>query len=377
MNLRQFFSDPAISLPIIRSSNDFQGFVDGLLETFLNKIGQLVTPIEVVERIQSQRLTIEGFCKAAKELVRATLAGHPRDAYQHFESGITPLVPTLLRQELTNVDTDMLGVRYRVRPHTGGMLTREGLFHIPFESRHLVKTQRYSIPGLPCLYLGGSLYTCWAEMGRPPFHELHAAAFWLNPSDNLKILNLGNRPARLLLYLNPEGDSNNTMYDLLATHISLWLLLALCSIKTLHREAAFKPEYILPQIVLQWITKEHTFDGLCYFSTHVEAVTKEPLPPCNLVFPARAIKPQGRCARLRELFKMTDPHQWELLRAVNIGEGTERGTIPTFQFEFINGRTEWYHKTDFGNVQQKLNSLAHEIRRRNAMGEPDLGTVAE
>ncbi len=40
-------------------------------------------------------------------------------------------------------------------------IKRKELFHIPFEKIRQIKTQRYSSPGYPCLYLGVSLYGCW------------------------------------------------------------------------------------------------------------------------------------------------------------------------------------------------------------------------
>ena len=322
---------------------------------------------------------IVAFCNSAKEVVRATYAGHPHDAYNHYLAALEPILPFIHDQVLTNIQTNDLNFFYRVRRQMSPSLTRDNLFHIPFEDRHHAGTQRYSIPGLPCLYFGGSLFTCWAEMGRPLFHELHAAAFWLCEGKTVKILNFSDRPARLLLFVNPEGGvpDDPKIRNLLVKHIVLWPLMAMCSIKVKHRDAPFKPEYIFPQIVLQWITREHQFDGICYFSTHVDAVTNNPLPPCNLVFPAREIKDKGRCDYLRSLFKMTSPHGWQLLSAVQAGEGMVGSAIPDFDFVFVDGRKEPYHKTEFGNVQSKLNKMALDIKYKNKNGEPNLGEVTE
>lgn len=389
MNLREFLSDPAICLPRRRGTDDFQGFIGTMLDSYREKLIQLTEPSWLVEIVQRQLDNIGQFCCAAKEVVRATLAGHPHEAYSQFLAGIDPFMSFVERQALKELKTTDLGILYRVRKQLGDTLTREGLFHIPFESRHQVGTQRYSIPGLPCLYLGGSVYTCWAEMGRPPFHELHTSAFWLTEGNTVSILNLSDRPARLLQLLTQSGEltprktkeenpiDDAPLRELLITHVILWPLLALCSIEVRHRNAPFKPEYILPQILLQWVTEKHKFDGICYFSMHVESTTNYSLPPSNLVFPAIEVKPQGRCAKLRKLFKMTEPHPWELLRAVNAGGGGGFDTRLMFDFEFINGQKETYYKTEFGNVQYKLNKLAYEIIKRNANGEPDLGTVAE
>lgn len=379
MNLREFLSDPVISLPRRRETDDYQGFVNDMLDGYLRKLDCLTYPTDLVSEVESQYANIAAFCKSAKDVVRATLAGHPHEAFQGFLDGIRPLSTYIKRQSFAGFDTSRLGRLYRVRKQVGATLTREDLFHIPFQHRHRVSTQRYSIPGLPCLYLAGSLYTCWAEMGRPPFNELHASAFWLSPGKTVSLFDLSGRPAHLLLFLSPEGDlpDHSLTRDLITSQVLLWPLQALCSTVVRYRDSPFKPEYILPQILLQWVSQEHSLDGICYYSTHVDAVTMEPFPPCNLVFPARDIKAAGRCARLRELFKMSEPHPWELLRALSMGSAPDVYAQPRFHFQFITGHKEPYYSTEFGNVQWKLNKLAAEIAEQNENGRPELGTVAE
>ncbi|WP_293880615.1 MULTISPECIES: hypothetical protein [unclassified Sphingobacterium] len=51
-------------------------------------------------------------------------------------------------------------------------LSKEDLFHIPFDKRSLVSTQRFSISGLPSLYLANSIYVAWEEMKRPSMNEV-------------------------------------------------------------------------------------------------------------------------------------------------------------------------------------------------------------
>ena len=55
--------------------------------------------------------------------------------------------------------------------------TFRDMFHIPLNRREIVKTQRYSAPGYPCLYLGNTVYSCWEEMHRPHFDDLMFSGF--------------------------------------------------------------------------------------------------------------------------------------------------------------------------------------------------------
>lgn len=378
MQLKEFLDHPDIQLPVTRGTDDFQAFVNNLLDKYLGLLAQLDVSGPVGDEIKSNRLKVEAFCSAAKEVVREAYAGQPADAYKRFSEGIKEIETYLQRQALRDLEPNALRLMYRVRRSTTPGLTREDLFHIPFETRHRVATQRYSIPGLPCLYLAGSIYTCWAEMGRPPFHELQTAAFWLAPEKKVSVINFSVRPAKLTLYVNPEGSFQDDpeIHGLLVNHVLLWPLMALCSIGVRHRDSPFKPEYILPQVLLQWVTKEHHFDGICYFSMHVPAITpKRPLSPCNLVFPATDIQPVGRCPKLRDRFRMTEPLGWELLTAIHAGEGVPGAAVPMYEFEFIPGRKEWYYKTDFGEVETKLNKIALDLITKNNTGDLAAGIV--
>ena len=49
------------------------------------------------------------------------------------------------------------------------------MLHIPFSCREIVKSERFSIPGLPCLYLANSTYACWIEMGRPADYRFNVS----------------------------------------------------------------------------------------------------------------------------------------------------------------------------------------------------------
>ena len=78
----------------------------------------------------------------------------------------------------------------------------------------------------------------------------------------------------------------------------MWILTAACLIKVKKKEneeseSPFKPEYIVPQLLLQWIcnknkklinsSMEHQIFGICYLSTDAEEYKPSEY---NYVFPA-------------------------------------------------------------------------------------------
>jgi hypothetical protein len=371
--LQELLAHPAVQLPIVRRNEDFVGFLEDLLSRYTSLLFELTDPDDIVAQVMQRRADIQHFCHEVLEVVRSTFAGSPQGAYTHFVNAMTPLTDILKEQSVTGSTGYDLGLLYRVRRDSSDSLTREDLFHIPFEERYKVTTQRYSIPGVPCLYLGGSLYTCWAELGRPPFHELHVSAFWMATGHTVSILDFSQRPKRLLAYYVTNGVVATIPENraLLTRYLILWPLIALCSIVVKHRHMPYKPEYIIPQMVLQWITQSHAIDGVCYFSTHVESLTENTtLPTCNFVFPSRIVAPEGRCNQLRESWRLTKPCNWQVLDACNVGHGVS--SYGNFEFEFIEGIRESYESTGFGRVETRLERLARVVRRGV---DPNVGQV--
>ena len=64
------------------------------------------------------------------------------------------------------------------------------MFHIKYSLRSKVKTQRFSFPGLPCLYLGASSYVCWLELNRPAFDKFQVATIKQKSTDDYNVIDL-------------------------------------------------------------------------------------------------------------------------------------------------------------------------------------------
>lgn len=83
-----------------------------------------------------------------------------------------------------------------------------------------------------------------------------------------------------VVYLDLTNTRYLGKYDQQATNAKLiadvfmWPLIAACSIKVKHREDSFKPEYIVPQLLLQWIRNNQEIDGIRFSSTHIVSPPK-------------------------------------------------------------------------------------------------------
>ena len=99
------------------------------------------------------------------------------------------------------------------------------------------------------------------------------------------------------------------------------------------------------------------------------------MPTSNIVLPAKAVTPHGRCAHLCDTFKMTDPFGWQLLSSINAGDYPPGISIPSYDLEFVDGVEEAYDETEFGIVQTKLNKLVARTVQLNRDGDLTAGDV--
>jgi hypothetical protein len=144
---------------------------------------------------------------------------------------------------------------------------RAGIFHVPFDRRHDVGTHRYSVPGVPMLYLGASLYTCWLELGRPPLDRVWVSAFRFRAPDSPPLLNFGVRPEVV------GASIGQSHLDWSVPHASAyavaWPLIAACAFCAKERGSPFVEEYVVPQLLMSWVAERRECAGVRYFSTHV------------------------------------------------------------------------------------------------------------
>jgi hypothetical protein len=128
--------------------------------------------------------------------------------------------------------------------------------------RNKVSSKRYSILGLPCLYLGTSSYVCWVELGRPNLSTLVGSGFILSDFGikiNIKTINLGYRPCDVLY--DVEDD------QLVVNYFKIFPMIIACSVQRLNSTAEFHPEYIVSQLLSAYVCQASDIDGISYIST--------------------------------------------------------------------------------------------------------------
>lgn len=201
---------------------------------------------------------------------------------------------------------------YRTRVRSDRPFTRQDLFHNPFENRGRVATSRYSVPGLPALYLGNSTYVCWEEYGRERIENLFFSRFQNEqPVSFIKIQRLSDFIQEIRWQRFP--GEHHAMHELLSisSYLILFPLYLACSIRTRHRADTFKPEYIIPQLLLQYVTTEKNVAGIMFPSTRVNYSGLHRVQAYNFVFPVKHVQSRGHCRELARMFSLTEPTSTE------------------------------------------------------------------
>lgn len=312
---------------------------------------------------------LENLIKGINRSIGFYYRGNTNEAYTRFKEGVDEIRSELLVLSNETLPSQKL---YRIRLSEDAestMFNCNEMFHIPFEKRHMVNTQRFSIPGLPAIYLGSSLYVCWEELGRPNFKNIKASLYKYRERVNDKIINLGLSHNELRRACNRQEmeRENNTVIeetDIFSTYCLVWPLIAACSVKVKEKKAAFKAEYIIPQLLSQYVafTKEE-FVGISYLSVsgaNYEETNQELF--CNYFFPVRTSEEKGHCRKLINTFQLTKGVPWQIFeiykgeQEMGAFNGQDEIHRLPLHFEDIKSSISFFYgDTDFGKFENFLN----------------------
>ena len=184
------------------------------------------------------------------------------------------------------------------------------LFHMPFEGREKIGSNRYSIPGYPCMYIGASIACCVKEISFKKAFSVSACK--LNAP--IKVFDFTFFPCE-------KGNDSLSFYKRLVSYPIK--IAASLPTKGDDDSIKFRPEYIIPQYILHSVVRQESDIrkrpvGIMY--TSVKELEKNVSPENisrynNLIVPTMRIEKSGYCRELTKLFTLTTP---QLLRREDI-----------------------------------------------------------
>lgn len=278
-------------------NNDFRKVLSACLKYYLELVKQVKEASDFLAKISYN-------CKYMEHIAKSYMQGLHSKSYTQLKN--------MLKRNgdmfVTEIETGEYFYRMRAATKRKG-LSRTDLFHIPMSQKRIIKTQRYSAPGYPCLYLGKSVYGCWEEMHRPDTETTLISCF--KTQDKFKVLDL-----RIPTY--------NEFLLQHEKYLQLFPIIIACSIPVRNMEDVFKPEYIIPQLVLEWVIEKNSVSkepvvGVYYTSANRNEDFYYGLDHewDNLAIPVQdALSDEDFCSKLKELFYCTKPtcYEYELIQ---------------------------------------------------------------
>lgn len=205
---------------------------------------------------------------------------------------------------------------YRIRKieQEAFSVERKELFHISHNENYLVGTERYSMPGHPCLYLSSQAELAWYECSKP---EKFAIAKFSIPQEEencLKFIDFSEKLMPLKYSFScwfHNEDDKDAVRKYLLKYIYTYPLRAACSVVVEHPGAKFVEEYIISQLLLQWVRNDEDFDGIryesCFDSDDVKSFGGH-----NIVLPTKQFDKDGYDIKLRNCVKVGMPEVFDL-----------------------------------------------------------------
>lgn len=353
-----FLNHAIVDLPKTRNGN-FRQFMEKLFNAFVAHVNAIDVTHPLGQAINARVMTIRAECDALLRTVDLLSAGDRAGAAAELDKVFTLLGPHFRALCPTNDMSGFVNPMYRFRISNDPALQRDGLFHVGFQYPERMKSMRYSVAGHPCLYLGGSTYVCWREMNTPLFSEVFVSRFSALPNTQLRVLNFGHRFPVLAALVDSEPDKftsvtsvDNVTSDFVfvLAQVTCWPLVAICSIRVPDRTVVERPEYDVPQMVLEWIVRTQQFHGVRYFSTHYPEYHDNPKLYINYAFPATVMATTGVCSQLASFFHLTEPKRWGDAKALP-------PVIAARPFYQQHGQVLLPLENEFGHVEDVLGQL--------------------
>lgn len=361
-DFKRIMNDEQLFLPIQWDGYDFYSTLESLFNHYINQLtalSNISTTSENSKDNHSDNISLnlnnaKKLCDYLKQSVKYYLNGFPAKAYTEFENVMRILEESPLKlyqknasEQLKGSNNDPLKLFRVVGVDDIKNYPRSRVFHTPYNLRSKVSTSRYSIAGYPSLYLGTSLELCCEEIKYNPYQGYGLAAMFQIARQiehiNIRVVELGIKPQDFTNSEFPNQGfgrriSKSTLESKgIKQDYLLWYpLIAACSFIRTNKKDAFAPEYIIPQLLMQWVRDEmhrkdeqyskyglyqsyqHELIGIRYFSCASKRMSDMGF---NYVFPTSGKQDSSTpqyCSVLANSFLLTKPvyiHEYDTIKA--------------------------------------------------------------
>lgn len=317
---------PTLSPPFTKyqeDNNDILSFYNSFFADYLKNLKSIDNQIldkvnmimqHLIEKNNRKKIEFniiketESICHTILDATTDYFKGLPACAYETFEKTmiennchLLKLLPQILSKDFHF---------YRVRKGQD-FKDRKELFHTPFQLRVKCDSYRFSTLGYPSLYLASTLETALLESNVKDLKEYSCSCF--KSTRELRFIDLA-LPNRELAFW--EQYSLAIFYPLIMA----------CNLKVKQKDEPFKPEYIIPQLLVQTIRLHSDFiDGISYISTKHKKICYTDFNQRNFImYIPYAEAEEGYSKVLAEKLVSTKPMSCYVEKATTVKEIEEK-----------------------------------------------------
>lgn len=283
----------------------------------------LVTRVPFVSNAEEVRRAVRSLSIGIVKVLNAAANNNPRLAADELSIALEQSNAGQLLQaprQLIYSETRSGQIFYRLRISNEPVRDAYRMFHLPFEERWKAGSYRFSVAGFPSMYA--------ATTPLLALHELRAENFTENmyvsrlraiyPPElvtrEVRYLNLRNQVHEFRRRYQRSGPYTGEIIGFLVR----WPLVMATSIQTAYPsldkpdvKPSFNEEYVLPQMLVQWVNnnrgKQYKITGITYSSSRLSAQELTDFGEFNIVVPVEQPAARGLCAVRIQQFEITPP----------------------------------------------------------------------
>ncbi len=213
---------------------------------------------------------------------------------------------------------------YRVRGVDGRSKKIEDnpdeLFHLPLNKKNLINNERFSLAGYPGLYLSSVLPLAWQESGYPQkyyyseYQYLKMSEINRSYEEELKFLALYS-PQEIYEWGIAQKHKDFALWEKVVCRcLMMYPLVMACSFVNHSGKGPYKQEYIIPQMLMQWVQRNiDIVQGISYFTCVDIHMMSRQYCAYNVVIPAlQPYDDKKYSQKLRDEFTWTRPAYFEV-----------------------------------------------------------------
>ena len=193
------------------------------------------------------------------------------------------------------------------------------LFHIPLTKKSLTNNERFSLAGFPSLYLSSMLPLAWQESGYPQryyyseYQYLKLSDSKRNLDEELKILALYSPKEIYIRGVAEKYNDFDFWLNSIYRCLMMYPLVMACSFVNHSGKGAYKQEYVIPQMLMQWVLRnKEIVQGISYFTCVDISMMQREYCAYNVVIPAMEPYDSKKYSqKLRNDFTWTVPQYFE------------------------------------------------------------------